>query len=262
MSTVAFLGLGHMGVHMAGRLVAAGHEVTVWNRTRKSLVGAKVADTPGGAAAGAEIVVTMVSTPAAVESVLFGADGAAAAMRPDAVLVEMSTIGPTAARAIAARLPCPMVDAPVGGGTDKARAGGLTIFTGGEPAAVERVTLVLEAMGTVRPIGGPGSAAAAKLVVNTAMIAGLALLGEVRELGEALGVDADALIAAEPLAALLKRAESTGGHFATHLAAKDLALATEHADLPLARAALARANAAPDTHDVTALAVPTPKANR
>ncbi|CRK55929.1 2-hydroxy-3-oxopropionate reductase [Alloactinosynnema sp. L-07] len=250
---------------MAARLVAAGHTVTVWNRTSKPLVGATAADTPGGAASGAEIVITMLSGPAAVESVLFGENGAASAMRADTVLVEMSTIGPDAVRAIAARLPCAMVDAPVGGSVDKAEAGELTIFTGGEPADVDRVAPVLAAMGTVERVGGPGSAAAAKLVVNTALIAGLALLGELRELAATLDVDAERFLAAGPMGALVRRSEGKGAHFTMDLAAKDLALAVDHGgDLPLTRAALARARAAvPNTggRDVGALADPT-KAGR
>ena len=80
MPTIAFLGLGHMGSRMAARLVAAGHEVTVWNRTRANadaLTGARVADTPADAAASADIVITMLTGPDAVEAVLFGADGVA-----------------------------------------------------------------------------------------------------------------------------------------------------------------------------------------
>jgi 3-hydroxyisobutyrate dehydrogenase-like beta-hydroxyacid dehydrogenase len=241
MATVAFLGLGQMGGRMAGRLVAAGHEVTVWNRTRakaEAVTGARVADTPGAAAAGSDIVITMLADPAAVNAVVDAMD-----LRPGTVLVEMSTIGPRAVADLARRLPegVGLVDAPVGGSIGKAEAGELTVFTGGTDADVDRVTPVLEALGTVQHRGGPGSAAAAKLVVNTALIAGLALLGELRELAGELAVPAEDLLASGPLAALVTRATGAGAHFTVALAEKDLSLVTEHAtDKPLTEAALAR----------------------
>lgn len=256
MPTVTFVGLGRMGIRMAGRLVAAGHEVTVWNRTRKELAGARVAGTPGAAAAGAEIVITMLSGPDAVESVLFGTGGVAASLKPDAVVVEMSTIGPNAVAAIAARLPARMVDAPVGGSVDRAGTGELAIFAGGDPADVDRVAPVLAALGTVARTGPLGSAAAAKLVVNTAMLGGLTLLGEVRELAAALGVDAEPMLANGPLAAVVARAGATGADFAAGLAAKDLALAVEHGAGDLTRAALARAATVTETSEAAALADP------
>ena len=257
MPTIAFLGLGHMGLRMAGRLVADGHDVTAWNRTRTELAGARVAATPGDAASGAEIVITMLAGPDAVEAVLFGPGGAAGALRPDAVLVEMSTIGPRAVASVAARLPTGVVDAPVGVSIDKAAAGTLAILAGGAVSDVDRVAPVLAAMGTVTRTGGPGTAAAAKLVLNSAMIAGLALLGELRELAAALDVDAEPLLAAGPLAGVVARAGATGTHFATALAAKDLALAVEHdGDLPIVQAALTRA-ALTGGRDVGTLADPT-----
>lgn len=238
---VAFLGLGQMGSRMAVRLVAAGHEVTVWNRTRakaEAITGARVADTPGTAAAGADIVITMLADPAAVDAVVTALD-----LRPGTVLVEMSTIGPRALADLRRRLPAGvgLVDAPVGGSIGKAEAGELTVFTGGTDADVDRVTPVLEAFGTVQRTGGPGSAAAAKLVVNTALIAGLALLGELRELADQLDVPAEQLLASGPLAALVTRARGAGAAFTVTLAEKDLALVTEHTpDKPITEAALAR----------------------
>lgn len=259
MKTVAFLGLGHMGALMAGRLVAAGHEVTVWNRTREkaeAVAGARVADTPGDAAAGAEIVITMLTGLAAVDSVVFGRNGVAGSIRPGSVLVEMSTIGPNAVAVVAARLPdgVGLVDAPVGGSTGKAEAGELTVFTGGTDADVERVAPVLGELGTVLRCGETGAAAATKLVVNTALITGLALLGELRALAVRLDVPAELterLLAAGPMAALVERAKGAGAHFAVKLAEKDLALVTEHTtNVPLTRAALNQIRATlPGTSD-------------
>ncbi|MPZ86166.1 MAG: NAD(P)-dependent oxidoreductase [Actinophytocola sp.] len=248
MHTIAFLGLGHMGLPMAGRLVAAGYEVTVWNRTRAKAVavpGARVADTPAKAVAGVDVVLTMLADPAAVDAVVFGPDGVAGAIRPGTVLVEMSTIGPTAVAGLARGLPegVGLVDAPVGGSTGAAGRGELTVFTGGADADVAAVTPVLERLGTVLRCGGPGAGAAAKLVRITAMVSGVTLLGELRAIGAALAVPAELterLLANGPLAALVERSKGTDSHFAVELAAKDLGLAVEHADAPIARAALER----------------------
>jgi 3-hydroxyisobutyrate dehydrogenase-like beta-hydroxyacid dehydrogenase len=253
MPTIAFLGLGHMGSRMAARLVAAGHEVTAWNRTRakaEALTGAKVADTPAEAGASADIVITMLTGPDAVESVLFGADGVTTTLRPDAVLVEMSTIGPTAATALASRLPAGvgMVDAPVGGSIGVAERGELALFVGGTDADIATVTPVLDILGTIKHCGGPSAGAAAKLVAITALVSGITLLGELRELGAALDLPVELterLLAGGPLGTVLERAKGgPGSHYVLELAAKDLGLTIAHADAPLVRAALARLDAA------------------
>jgi len=252
MTTVAFLGLGHMGAPMAARLVAAGHKVTVWNRTRakaEALAGADVAATPAAAAAGAEVVITMLTGPDAVEAVVLGESGAASTIRPGAVLVEMSTIGPTAAAALAGRLPdgVGLVDAPVGGSTGMAERGELTILTGGTDRDVEAALPVLEALGKVLRCGGPGRGAAAKLVAISAMVTGVTLLGELRAVGAELGLPtelAERLLAAGPMSIFVERAKGTGGHYAAELAAKDLGLTVEHAPAPLVEAALGRIRAA------------------
>ena len=110
MARLAFFGLGQMGTPMAGRLLDAGHDVTVWNRTPSKanrLVerGARRAETPEEAARDAEALITMLATSEAVEEVLFGSDGAASTMAPGSTLIEMSTVGPDAVRQLAARLP-------------------------------------------------------------------------------------------------------------------------------------------------------------
>ena len=255
MPTVAFLGVGTMGAPMATRLAAAQHELVVWNRTRAkaaTINGATVADTPASAAAGADIVITMLATPAAVESVLFGADGVVAALTPGSCLVEMSTIGPHPVAEIARRLPAGvgLVDAPVGGSIGKATDGTLTLFAGGTDADVDRVAPVLAELGTLLRCGGSGAGAATKLVVNTALITGIALLDEVLTLADQLEVPAalaDQVLAAGPLGALLARAKDTAtSQFTADLAVKDLALAIDHAtgDLPHTAAALDRLRAA------------------
>jgi 3-hydroxyisobutyrate dehydrogenase len=245
---IAFLGLGTMGLPMAARLVTAGHDVTTWNRgPGRTVPGAASADSPGAAAAGAEVVVTMLSGPAAVEEVVRAAD-----LGPEAVLVEMSTIGPDAVTALAELVPGRLVAAPVGGSVGKARAGELTVFAGGDLTGVREV---LEVLGTVVPFPDARTAAAAKLVVNTALIGGLALLGELRELAARLDVDAEALLAAGPMGQFVVRARGDGAHFTTALAAKDLTLLGDHAG-PLTTAALARLNTTPPDAELGVLADP------
>ena len=137
MAKIAFLGLGQMGTPMAARLIEAGNEVTVWNRTRaktESLVehGAAAAETPGDAVAGADAVVTMLANPAALEQVLFADDGVVSALSPGQWLIEMSTVGPDTIRSVRRRLPAhvTLVDAPVRGSVPEATAGRLAIFVG------------------------------------------------------------------------------------------------------------------------------------
>ena len=259
MPVIAFLGLGHMGAPMARRLVDSGNDVVVWNRTRErtaplAAAGARVADTPAAAATGAEVVITMLSDPPAVESVLFGPDGAAAVLQPGACLVEMSTIGPDAVLGIASRLPVGvgLVDAPVGGSVQQAEGRQLRVFAGGGLSDLDRVTPVLEQLGTVVRCGGVGSGASVKLVANTALVAGMALLGETVALADSLGVPRELaleVLGPGPLGGVLQRANRSGGHFTVELAAKDLALAVDgSATLPVSTAALATVRAASAQH--------------
>jgi 3-hydroxyisobutyrate dehydrogenase-like beta-hydroxyacid dehydrogenase len=100
MKRVAFLGLGAMGAPMAGRLLDAGHDLQVWNRTPgrdDGLIarGARRAATPAEAASGAEVVITMLADPPALEQVLFGPDGVSETIAPGSILIDMSTVGPT-----------------------------------------------------------------------------------------------------------------------------------------------------------------------
>lgn len=244
MTSVAFLGLGRMGSLMAGRVLAAGHELTVWNRTAArtqplAADGASAAATPAEAAAAAEVVITMLADPAALSGVLDGPDGVVAGIRPDATLVEMSTVGPAAALAARAGLPAGVgfVDAPVMGSIGPAASGDLVVLAGGD---VDRVEKILSIFGQVVRCGPAGSGAARKVVLIGAAIAGVTLVGEVLAVADALGVPRDAALdglAAGPLAGAVARARSAGSDFAIALAAKDLGLATDAADLPQLAAA-------------------------
>jgi 3-hydroxyisobutyrate dehydrogenase-like beta-hydroxyacid dehydrogenase len=200
MTRLAWLGLGQMGVPMAKRLVSAGHDVTVWNRTAsktESLVeaGAAAAGTPAEAVEGADVVITMLTGPDAVRDVLFGDAGAAHGMKPGSVLVEMSTVG-LEVRVLAAELPdaVEIVDAPVQGSIGEATEGSLRIHVGGSEEAYEKVRPVLEAMGDPRRYGGVGSGAAMKLVMNSTLGGVLTAFAEAFALGRAFGLDQEALL--------------------------------------------------------------------
>lgn len=232
---IAVLGTGTMGAAIARRLLATGHRVVVWNRTPErgaalAGAGARVAATAAEAVAGAELVVVMLTDAAAVEEVL---RAAAPALRAEAVVAQMSTIGPDEVRAVAERLPVPLLDAPVGGSLAAAEAGKLTIFAGGPRAVVEAAEPVLRQLGTVRHCGGIGAAAATKLVVNTAMLTALGALRDTLAVADAVGVDREAALdalAAGPLGGAVGRATAAGAAFAVSLAAKDLALALRDLD--------------------------------
>jgi len=257
MAKFGFLGLGEMGTPMAGRLLQAGHELVVWNRTAERTAplvqeGASVAATPAKAAAGRDIIITMLATPDALEQVLFGAEGLAAALSPGQVFIDMSTVGPEEVRAAAARLPkgASLVDAPVRGSVPQATSGHLDIFVGATDQDYERVRPILETLGSVRHTGGPGSGAAMKLVANLALGAAMVTLGEALSLGKSLDLQRNIVLdvlADSPIGPIVKakRANVESGQFAPSFklrhAAKDLRLVTETAaargrDLKQARA--------------------------
>ena len=237
---IAFCGLGRMGVPMAARLLDAGHDLRVWNRSpgkAGALVdaGATEAGSPAEAAAGAEVVVTMLADPAAVEDVVSSAD-----LRAGTTLVEMSTIGPGAVRSLAAGLPegVDVLDAPVLGSIPQATEGTLKIFVGGDAEVFERRRPVLEAMGTPRHLGPLGAGAAMKLVANSTLGALMTGLAEALALADGLGLaEADVLdiLSESPIGVTAKgkRPLIESGvytpNFTLGLAAKDLRLVMEAA---------------------------------
>jgi 3-hydroxyisobutyrate dehydrogenase-like beta-hydroxyacid dehydrogenase len=187
-----------MGSPMAARLIDAGHDVTVWNRTAekaKPLVaaGAAAAVTPAEAAVGSEFVLTMLASPEAVEEVVLGEDGLARGLGPGSTFVEMSTIGPEAVHALRSRLPgeVDMVDAPVLGSVPQARAGELKVFVGGEPAVYERARPILAPFGTLRWMGPLGAGASMKVVANSTLLALMTALGEALMLADSFGLQQD-----------------------------------------------------------------------
>jgi 3-hydroxyisobutyrate dehydrogenase-like beta-hydroxyacid dehydrogenase len=202
---VAFLGLGIMGSRMAAVLARSGFELTVWNRTAARAEefvaaheGVTAAATPAEAAAGAEIVVTMVVDGPQVEHVLLGPDGAASGARPGTLFVDCSTIGPSITRALGARLAphgLPFLEAPVTGSSPRAEDGTLTIMAGGSDEAFARARPVLEAMGSLVVHAGPlGHGQMVKLINNAVAASNAAVLGQALVVGARAGVDLDALV--------------------------------------------------------------------
>ena len=198
---VGFLGLGIMGGPIAANLARAGFELSVWTRTTEKAErfagehGADVAASPAAAAAGADVVISMVVDAPEVEAVLFGEQGAAGALGEGGLAIDMSTIAPTAARAIGERLAqqgIGFLDAPVTGSRPRAEDGTLTIMVGGEEAHFERARPLFEAMGKlVVHIGPSGHGAMTKVIANTVTAINAAALAEALTMVRAAGVDPD-----------------------------------------------------------------------
>lgn len=177
---VGFVGLGTMGGAMAANVARAGFAVNAWNRTpgraeHLGALGVTFSASPAAVAAASDLVVTIVSDTPDVDAVLFGEDGVAAGAAPGTLLVDMSTIAPSATRDFAARLGTigvAMLDAPVSGGSEGAKKGTLTIFVGGDAADLERARPVLAAMGTTITHVGPVGAGQAVKAVNQVILAG------------------------------------------------------------------------------------------
>jgi len=191
---VAILGTGKMGGAMARRLASAGHELTLWNRTREraeALGVGKVAATPAEAAQNADVVISMLTDANAVRGAYLGDNGAAKAAQRQA-FVDMSTAGPDISKELAPlieRTGSQFVEAPVLGSIAAVESGTLIIFAAGNEAAIERARPVLEDLGEVRRVGEIGSGASLKLVANS-MLAGVnALAAELMAAGTAAGLD-------------------------------------------------------------------------
>jgi HAD superfamily hydrolase (TIGR01450 family) len=244
-SRVGFVGLGGMGSRMARRLLDAGHEVVVWNRTEERAApliaaGGVPAATPAQAAARSEFVITMVASPAALRAVTEDSEGVAAGATESLTVLEMSTVGPAAIDRLASALPAGtgLVDAPVLGSLHEAEAGALTIFAGGPPDLVRAAEPILSVLGSPLHVGPLGSGARAKLVANSTLFGTLTALGEAVALARALGLSDEAtfrVLGATPLAAQAKRrrrAIETGDfepRFSMSLARKDADLIAEAA---------------------------------
>jgi 3-hydroxyisobutyrate dehydrogenase-like beta-hydroxyacid dehydrogenase len=243
---VAVVGTGRMGSAMVGRLVDAGHDVSVFNRT-KSRAGAlaeehdiAVAPTAREAVSSADVVVVSLADDAAVRAAYLGADGLVAGLRAGTVVADTSTVDPATIHALGddvARVGATLIDTPVSGSVSSVQSGKLLVMAGGDEAALARAQPVLDAFASrVISLGPLGSGATMKLVVNS-MVHGLnAALAEALVLAEKAGVVRSAayeVIASSAVAApfvLYKRAayenpDDTPVAFALDLVAKDLDLA-------------------------------------
>jgi 3-hydroxyisobutyrate dehydrogenase len=206
---VAVVGLGAMGSRIARRLLDAGHDLTVWNRTpaKTEAVGVPVAASPAEAAASSEVVITMVADPPALEAVSEGPDGVAAGAGETTTVIEMSTVGPAAIERLAHALPCQLLDAPVLGSISEAESGTLSIFVGGDEAVYEQRRELLEALGKPLYVGPSGSGAAAKLVANSTLLTVIGAVGEAVALADALGLSREAAFDVVGRTALADQAE-------------------------------------------------------
>ena len=197
MARLGFVGLGAMGSRLTRRLLAAGHEVTGWNRTpdkARALVeaGLALAKSPRAAAEGAEAVFVMVTDDAALRAVTLGPDGAIAGLRAGAVLVEMSTVSPVAVRELAAPAAArgaTVLDVPVSGSTITVEQGQASFMVGGDAAALERVQPWLLAMGTaVTHVGELGLAKTMKVATNLGLAVQMLAFSEAVLLAEKAGI--------------------------------------------------------------------------
>ena len=202
---VGMIGLGALGLPIAANLRRADVPMRVHTRSRNaerdpSLLGAITCATPAEAAEGVDVLLLCVSDNAAVEAVLFGANGASDHLAAGSVVVDCSTIAPATAIASAQRLAqrgVHYLDAPVTGGTEGAKAGSLTVLVGGEPAALERARPVLEIIGgSIHHFGAVGRGQQVK-AVNQVLVAGsYAAVAEAMALGQRLGLPMDAVVTA------------------------------------------------------------------
>jgi len=241
---IGFIGLGNMGGEMCRHLVAAGHPVTAWSRSnrgreRASALGAELAQSPAELAAGCEAVITMVTGGADVEEIALGDQGLAQGGKAGLIHVDMSTISPTIARQVAAKLGergIAMMDAPVSGGPAGAKAATLTIFAGGERENFERMRPVLEKLGkNIFHLGPVGSGQVTKLANQICLLANLQGVAEgllfARELGADVAQVREALLTGLAQSRML---ETLGKKMVERDFAAGIVAALHHKDLGVA----------------------------
>ena len=199
---LGYIGIGLMGRPMVLRLLAAGHEVTVWNRSKDKLApvlekGAKAAASPAEVARAADIVMMCVTDQRAAEEVLFGAHGVSKAEVQDKLLVDFSSIAPASARDFAKRLAdkgMGMIDAPVSGGVPGAEKGALAIMAGGKAEHIERARpIVMHLAQRFTRMGDSGAGQVTKLCNQIIVGSLFPVIAEAMRLAEAAGVDAKLL---------------------------------------------------------------------
>ena len=202
---VGFVGLGAMGAVIVPRLIAAGHAVTGWNRTKARAepllkLGMRWADSPRDVAGGSEVVFSIVTDAAAVKAVALGDDGIISGLRKGGAYLDMSTISPDASRSVAAefaRAGLTMLDAPISGSPVTLAQGKASIMVGGDRAAFERVRPVLLDIGAKATyIGASGLAVQMKLAINLVLMVEVIAFGEGVALAEKGGVSREVAVEA------------------------------------------------------------------
>ena len=197
---LGFIGLGAMGELIVPRLMAAGHTVTGWNRSRDKAAplikaGMRFADSPRAVAQTSEIVFSIVTDSTAVQAVALGEHGIISGLRKGGIYIDMSTIAPDTSRVIAAEFSKAgliMLDGPLSGSPITVKAGNASIMIGGDEVAFERVKPVLLAIGPkVTRIGGNGLACQMKIAVNLLLMVEVIAFGEAIALAEKGGVSRD-----------------------------------------------------------------------
>lgn len=199
---LGYIGIGLMGRPMTLRLLAAGHAVAVWNRSKDKLApvvekGATAVDSPAAVARAADIIMMCVTDQKAAEAVLFGKDGIESGGAPGKLVVDFSSIAPDSARAFAERLAAKgmgLVDAPVSGGVPGAEKGTLAIMAGGKAGDIERARPIVMLMAQrFTRMGDSGAGQATKLCNQVIVGSLLPVIAEAIRLAEAAGVDAKML---------------------------------------------------------------------
>ena len=204
MADVAFIGLGVMGYPMAGHLAAAGHHVTVYNRTTEKAEkwvaehGGKLAATPREAAVNADFIFSCVGNDDDLRAVIEGDDGALAGMTKGAILIDHTTTSANVARELAeacAAQGCAMLDAPVSGGEAGAVNGVLTVMIGGEQAVYDNAAPLIDCFARAHRLMGPSGAGQLTKMVNQICIGGLVQgLSEALHFANKAGLDGRAVI--------------------------------------------------------------------
>jgi 3-hydroxyisobutyrate dehydrogenase-like beta-hydroxyacid dehydrogenase len=203
MANLGYIGLGMMGGRMADRLLAKGHAVTGYNRTRAKaqwLVerGLTLVGSPRAVAAAADLTFVMVTNSAALEAVAAGPDGFVAGLAPGKIAVDMSTVSPALSRAIAARVReqgAHMIDAPVSGSVATLEQGKLSIMVGGDRATFDKVKPILDDLGPkVTYVGGNGLAVSLKIAANISVAVQMLAFAEGVLLAEKSGIARDVAV--------------------------------------------------------------------
>src|SRR6266852_5185704 len=196
--SIGFIGMGHMGSHMAQKLLDAGYQVTVHDRTKQKAKalgqrGALVAPTPKELAANCQVVMACVTNDEAQHDVMFGPEGALAGVHAGSMIIDLSTVSPDASRRLfqaAKEQGVPMIDAAVSGSVPQVDQGSLVIFVGGERQTYQQCKPLLDVLGTNSfYMGASGMGTTMKLVVNTLLGLGMQALAEAIALGEKAGVE-------------------------------------------------------------------------